>query len=339
LRVPGALATVLVLAALVWRYLPGTQRADSLRSGESLLVCIWNVENLFDDQDDLALEDEIEDWMAREPRWVEEKARRVAEALRLLGGGRGPDLIGLMEVENRRALELARAALNEGRSGGERYEWLVHRDLRTGRRIEPAWLARVPIRPGSPGARRRGGSRRIVEAVLELDPQQPIHLLLSHWTSRRQARSGEQRAGYARELRLRLDELRSRDPNVAVVLAGDFNEEAGTPVLRLLTDGAGLIDLLASVEPHRQPTLVYQGRGYGYDHVWATRSAVAGLGWRVEPGSADVVDGPPLREPKRTDRRPWRFGGPGHVGARGYSDHFPVIFRLVKTGAVAVGRR
>lgn len=336
-------AILVVLAIWVWR----TQQFASFRQDVgsrkgSVDVCVWNVENLFDDRDDPALDDDVEDWMGQQPGIALEKCRRIARALRSLNSGRGPDLIGVMEVENRRALEMLRTALNDGLSGSDRYEWVVHRDDRTGRRIEPAWIGRLPMEEGTPSRRRRGGPRRIVHALVK-DGEQPLHLLLSHWTSRRTQDSDDQRAGYARELRARVEEILDGDPGAAVLVAGDFNEELGTPVARELTGGAGLIDLLAGVDPTHRATLVYRGHGYAYDQMLGTRGAVAGPRWHVIADSAAVLDGKPFREPGRNDSRPWRFGGPDWVGERGYSDHFPIEVRLkpetTQAAASGVGLR
>lgn len=333
----GLAAALLVLAAIgrAWRVWGPSSSTHAVRLGSgTLLLCVWNVENLFDDRDDPGLVDEVEDWMGRAPGVAADKARRVATALLSVGGGRGPDLIGVLEVENRRALEMLRAALNERLDVSDRYDWVVHEESRSGRRIEPAWLGRVRIVGGATSARRRGGSRRIVEAILDAGGGR-AHLILSHWTSRRTPDSDDQRAGYARELRARVDALLARDPDAAVLVAGDFNEEPGSPIVRRLTAGTGLVDLMASVDPARRATLVYRGRGYAFDQMLGTRGLVNGRGWRVAAGSAEVLDGPPFRAPVRGDRRPWRYGGPNHVGERGLSDHFPIAVRLMSPAGAA----
>src|SRR3954471_15966888 len=70
---------------------------------EGYLFCSWNAENLFDDQDDPKSHDEDEDWFGRHPEMVRRKVELLADALLRQNEGRGPDILALVEVENRRA--------------------------------------------------------------------------------------------------------------------------------------------------------------------------------------------------------------------------------------------
>src|SRR5947209_19931619 len=82
---------------------------------DGYLFCFWNVENLFDDQENDRLQNadrEYDQWFARDHAALELKLSRLSEALIGLNGGRGPDIIALAEVESQRAAELLRDALN-----------------------------------------------------------------------------------------------------------------------------------------------------------------------------------------------------------------------------------
>src|SRR5262245_6882368 len=79
------------------------------------LFCFWNVENLFDDQEDDRLQgadQEYDRWFARDHAALEFKLARLSQALLEMNGGRGPDIIALAEVENQRAADLLTNALN-----------------------------------------------------------------------------------------------------------------------------------------------------------------------------------------------------------------------------------
>ena len=128
----AALMVVLALAGLWFLRQgeapnPALPAAASPNPAEGYLFCTWNVENLFDDQDDPRNHDEDEDWFGQNPEAVREKVGLLAEALLRQNGGRGPDILAVVEVENRRAAELLRDALNDRLPTELRYDGLVFR--------------------------------------------------------------------------------------------------------------------------------------------------------------------------------------------------------------------
>lgn len=310
-------------------------------SADGYLFCTWNAENLFDDVDDPANHDADEDWFAAHPEVVREKADRLAQALRLQNGGRGPDVLVVVEVETRRAAELLRDALNDGLAPADHYTTLVHRDNRTGRRIEPAVLSRLPARDD---LTRTFHADRTLEAHLVGPGGEPLVVLASHWTSRLRGETQGRRASYGDNLYRAAVELTASDPAADVLIAGDFNDEPGDPSVvdhlhaladadRVLdTSRTGgplvLLDLTARLDPTRgEGTYFYGGRWQVFDHVVAAPGLLDPAGWRVLPETLRVENPVELRTGR--DGRPWRFGGPNAVNPRGYSDHFAVTVRLV----------
>ena len=70
----------------------------------------WNLENLFDTEDDPSVEGD-EDFTADAPKkWTPErldiKLANLASIIRKMNGGRGPDVLGVCEVENRKVVEM-----------------------------------------------------------------------------------------------------------------------------------------------------------------------------------------------------------------------------------------
>lgn len=307
---------------------------------EGYLFCTWNAENLFDDEDDPADHDPDEDWFAAHPGVVREKAARLAQALLLQNGGRGPDILVVVEVETRRAAELLRSALNDALPTADRYATLIHRDNRTGRRIEPAVLSRLP---GRDDLTRTFHADRTLEAHLVGPAGAPLVVLASHWTSRLRGETEGRRASYADHLYRAACDLTAADPAADVLIAGDFNDEPGDPSvvdhLHALADAdrvldaarAGgpllLLDLTARLDPKRgEGTYFYGGRWQVFDHIVAAPGLLDQAGWRVLPETLHVENPVALRTGR--DGRPWRFGGPTAVNPRGYSDHFAVSVRL-----------
>lgn len=320
-----------------------TTQAPPAATPEGYLFCTWNVENLFDDEDDPRNHDEDEDWFARDRAALRLKLDNLADALLRQNGGRGPDILAIVEVESRRAAELLREALNARLPSDLRYENLIHHDNKTGRRIEPAVLTRLRVRPAKT---RTFGIRRMLEAHLEAEGA-PLVVLVSHWTSRVTDETDVKRSAYADAVyRAFLDHHRA-DPAADVLICGDFNDEpddtalvdhlrvtADPGLVRLGDDHPRLLDLVMGKDARRDGTYFYGGRWQFLDHVVCSPGLLDPSGWQVLPETTRTVNDFPLRS--NTDRRPHRFGGPKTQTPRGTSDHFALTVRLrVRPGGPA----
>jgi hypothetical protein len=299
------------------------------------LLATWNAENLFDDRDDPKFHDDGEDWFGRDPKAVRQKLDLLAGTLLRLNDGRGPDILALVEVENRRAVELLRLTLNARLPDAWDYpeSGLVHRDNISGRRIEPAILTRLPAREAYPDG---FGTRRILAARIEGPDGSPLLVLASHWTSRLGGEETEaKREAYAEVLyRTFLDTYR-RDPAADVLICGDFNDEPGDPSVYLTLRALGepgrvrvgdrrpyLLDLMAGRDPKIDGTYRYGSRWQIFDHIVVSPGLLDEAGWLVRPETLQVIRG-------TTGRGPLRFGNERNPNTRGPSDHFAVSVRLV----------
>lgn len=347
-----ALAATLVLLILFWlaeprrpdvapgagppRVAPGAPAAP----GAGYLFCAWNVENLFDDDDDPRVHDPDEDWFGRNPALVRQKVDHLARALLLQGDGRGPDILAAVEVESRRAAELLRDALNAGLPAALRYTGLIFRENRTGRHIAPLVLTRLPRRDD---LTRTFGTRRILEAHLEARGA-PLTVLVSHWTSRVTDATDVKRTAYADAVYRAFLDTHRADPRADILLAGDYNDGPDDPALveglhttadpALVRAGGArprLLDLMAGRDPRRFGTYLYQRRWQALDHIVLGPGLLDPRGWLALPETLRVEAPPALRA--GTDGRPFRFGGPRQAGPRGYSDHFAITLRLKVTDA------
>ncbi len=311
---------------------------------EGYLYCTWNVENLFDDQDDPDLHDEDEDWFGHNPAMFRLKLDRLAEALLRQNGGQGPDILAIVEVENRRAVEALRDTLNARLPPERHYNGLVHRDNRTGRRIEPALLTRLRVLDGRWNRSRRGddphnfGIRRILEARLEADGA-PLTILVSHWTSRVTDRTDRKRSAYADALYAAFLDIHQNDPNADVLFSGDFNDEpddlalvahlhttSNPELVRPDEPQPLLLNLMGGRDATQYGTYLYGNRWQILDHIVASPGLLDRQGWQVLPETLRTENDPSLRSHK--DQRPWRFGDAKNQNPRGFSDHFAVTVRL-----------
>ena len=298
------------------------------------LFCTWNVENLFDDRDDPKARDADEDYFGTHPEAVARKLDLLARTLLLQGEGRGPDILAVVEVENRRAVELLRDALNAKLPLNLYYTGIAQRDNLTGRRFGPAVLTRLAVLDGR--TRANAGGRRILEAHLSAGGPELV-VLVSHWTSRLRDGDEPKRAAYADALHATYRSLSALDPAVDLILCGDYNDEPDDPSLTdhlhavadpstVVPGGDALLDLLAGRDPETFGTYYHAGKWSILDHIVASPGLLDAEGWQVEPESLRVEAPASIRG--GAAGYPRRFGNANNKNPRGPSDHFALTVKL-----------
>ena len=264
-------------------------------------IVTWNLENFLDSYDDPYTADE----QTRPPSVSEARMQRVASALRLLNA----DVVCLQEVENRGLLE----EFNRRMLAGLGYEAVLV-EGNDGRGIDVAMLTRLPVLsvtshrnlrfPGPDGLTR---FRRDLLRV-ELGGALAADVYVVHLKSQ----LGDAQADAVREAEARTaaaivaGEL-AVDPDYRALVAGDFNEVADRPTLRIFR-GAGLRDPLAGSKAYSYHPAAHRSR---IDYLLCSASLAATL---VED-SARVVSELP------------------GVALREASDHFPVVLELTAVAA------
>ncbi len=329
-----------VLASAAAFSLHGCNHSERSADSGSYLFCFWNVENLFDDREDgrERADKEFDVWFARDPEALQLKLKRLSEALLQLNDGKGPDILAMAEVENPRAAELLRDALNS-KLGDEslHYKNLLMKDLSAGRHIAPAILTRLPVRGNK--TQLHGRQLRILEGHIEVNGHDLV-VLATHWTSRRTDEKGTQRAKYGDQAHGVFRAMYRSNPKVDFLVCGDYNDP---PEATSVTEHLRAVkDAEAVLRPQGDPLLLnlfagkdaedgwgthyYRGKWYIFDQIAVSPGLLDDVGWTCNPDSAKTVSG--LFDPNDRKRRPWRFGDRHHQGKRGYSDHFPVTVRL-----------
>ncbi|MCI0683822.1 MAG: endonuclease/exonuclease/phosphatase family protein [Gemmataceae bacterium] len=306
----------------------------------SYLFCLWNVENLFDDRDDNRTapgDKEFDDLYARRADLLQLKLDKLTQAILAMNGGKGPDILAVVEVESLRAAQLLQQALNAKLTDPAlRYEHVLMKEVTVGRHIAPALITRLPVIRD----RTRGyGSRfRIVQAHVLVGGHELI-VIASHWTSRVRDGNTKGRADYADQVYGAANAIHKSNPAADILVCGDFNDgpndasvkqhlrstsdipavRAGGPSLRLL-NLLGDKDAAAGFGTH------YYSRWYIFDQILVSPGMLDGAGWSCDTGSVRAVQA--LARPGDSKKRPWRFGPEKHTAPRGYSDHFPVTVEL-----------
>ena len=341
-----AMALVVGLIALVVYWARTHPRGNPSSAPEStgpktVVFCLWNMENLFDDQDDRRRypDEEYDSWFVKDPRARARKYERLTEALLRFNSGHGPDIIVGNEIESRRAADLLKESLNSRLPAeAARYEYVAMEEIDAGRHIAPAVISRYPVKD----SKRLGKRQRILEVVVTANGHD-LRVVASHWTSQLSDKGGEEgrgRSGYAHVI---YDEYRDaiRDnPKVDFLVCGDFNDSpdadsvanqlhvtgdasAATPT----ADPPRLFGLLAGKSPSEYGTHFYK-KPLIYDQIAISPGLFDDSGWGYIPNSVTVPTTGLMRQGS-SGRRPWRFGSrTDDALGRGYSDHFPVLATL-----------
>lgn len=311
----------------------GPEPKDALLplSGRSI-VC-YNVENLFDTEDDPATNDD--DFLPNGTyAWTAEryatKLKHLAEAIGWSADG-APALLGLVEVENRKVVaELAATGVLE-----QAGYIIVHHDSPDERGIDVALLvhpryAEVMKEEALNVPLKGDHTRDVLYAQLRLAEGKELHVFVNHWPSKRDgAASVPKRMAAAGVVRQRVDALLKRDPDAQVLIMGDFNDAPGE---RSIQEGLGaacdanaqadLFDLMCMAQPAGHGSYNYQGEWSYLDQLIVSRTFLP----KVKDAKAHW-DGRLLFNHPRYGRSPDRsYAGESYKG--GYSDHLPVVMRM-----------
>ena len=345
---PAALALLLAFCATAKTSPPDAEAPERLR------VATWNLENLFDTEDDPSnpADDEYSDPAAWR-RWTADRYQTKLTHLATVIAALRPDILFVSEVENRRVLDDLAAAL---RVLPEPWPLphIAHRESPDHRGIDVAILSRFPLEDVAlhetvPFL------RGILEAHARLGGGAADATLLACHLKSQLGNAEENIALRQREmlvLRGLAEAAVAAHPGGALVIAGDFNDNFDSASLRLgLVAAPSRADIPApdSGDPARLYNLVGDipeaERGsyyYARRKVWNTFDAIvvpaAMLGgeaaWRLADDSPVGVFRHPLATD--TDGRPRPFrrvrkkdGTDEYM--EGCSDHFPVWADFVRS--------
>jgi endonuclease/exonuclease/phosphatase family metal-dependent hydrolase len=326
---------------------PGEAPAPQAADG-SVAIGFYNVENLFDADHDPGKEDD-EFLPGGRYGWSEatyrQKLQNMARAIESMVPG-GPAVLGLAEVENRRVLEdlIAQPGLL-----GRGYR-IVHEESPDPRGIDVALIydpavftyrrheARLIDFPLEP----EYVSRQVLMVKGEIKGS-ALALLVNHWPSRYGGakESEPRRLAAARTARTLVEEAWQRDPQLGVLVMGDFNDDPtdrsvvevmrAETVAKAVEEGEFFNPMYALHDPECCGTLTYRGKWNLFDQILVSQQLLDRKGkLRYQPGSATIHnaefmqvggDGNAKDMPRRAIYR-------GEFQERGFSDHFPVYLRL-----------
>ena len=307
-----------------------------LIGGDTLTIAFWNVENLFDLEDDPRKRDEefaLGGKKGVTQKIYDLKLAHCAEVLADLNA----DIVGLCEVENRFVLEeLNREFI------GRNYD-IVHFESPDRRGIDCALLydAKILTVLDAKAIKNRMSTGKPTRDILYIKGEfesEVIHIFVNHWPSNYGGKEQAipKRAETSLLLRKHVDEILTADPSAEIVIIGDLNEgplddnvqsllsrRAENPVFRLQNL------MIPFMGKPNVGTYVYRGEDEIIDQIIVSRGLMQEEGLIVVEGSTAILDMPKYRQQSGNYRHyPYRFWA-GNKLLGGYSDHLAVKVAII----------
>ena len=299
-------------------------------------IGFYNLENLFDTVDDpRSLDDDFTE--TSDKNWNEKRFRKKVKKLGQVISNMGyeeikfpPVLLGVAEVENSDVLD---ALVGSKFLHKKEYDY-VHFDSPDERGIDTALLYRkeyfsvIKQEAHTVYLTDERGMRDYTRDILyvygELEDQ-PLHILVNHWPSRRRGADEtkhKRKEAADRNLEI-LGNIYSEDPNAKVVIMGDFNDDPNSESVKKLvtTEMYNPMEVLLT---KYQGTLSYRDTWYLFDQIIISHNFLQGHNNPFRFKMAKIFDPAEIKEYKgKYKGLPFRtYSGKKHLG--GYSDHFPV---------------
>jgi predicted extracellular nuclease len=300
-----------------------------LYSEEPLTVGFWNVENLFDLENNPNKNDDEFSIGGRknvDQEIYDLKLKHCSEVLSDLN----VDVLGLCEVENLVVLNDLNIAYP-----GRDYR-IIHYESPDNRGIDNALLYdpdRFSIISSKPilNKLKNGGNTRDILYV-EGDYQgRRLHLFVNHWPSNYGGRekSIPKRKSTAELIIKEIEMLQKSDEFAEIILLGDFNENPDEQNIKLL-EKIGLTSLMKPmIGKSNIGTYVYRGKDYLYDQIIVNDQLQDDKNLVVINDSVYILDLPKYRQQEGNYKHyPFRFWA-GNRLLGGYSDHLAVKVKII----------
>ncbi|MAP54250.1 endonuclease/exonuclease/phosphatase family protein [Altibacter sp.] len=317
-------------------------------------IAFYNVENLFDFEDDPLTFDDDRTPTGKD-HWTEEiynaKLANMAQVISEIGSdvtGTSPVLIGVCETENRRVLE---DLVNQEPLVQKDYG-IIQFDSPDRRGIDVALLYQkklftptnykaVPLYIYDDNDTTKRVYTRDQLVVSGMLDGEKIHLIVNHWPSRSggEARSRPKRIKAAQLNKQIIDSLFSEDPYAKIITMGDFNDDPTSPSVKDVLEAkedreeVKLKELYNPMEEMYRKglgTLAWRDGWNLFDQMIVSSELLKKDYSSYRFYKAGIYNKTYLANPKgRYKGYPYRsYADGGFTG--GYSDHFPVYLYLIK---------
>ncbi|HXK75383.1 MAG TPA: endonuclease [Bacteroidaceae bacterium] len=290
----------------------------------------WNVENLFDCEDDsLAMDDEFLPHASK--HWTKhryyKKLWQIGKVLSSMGDTI-PSLVGLAEVEGEDPLrDLIRYTLINLAP----YKYICthghdKRGIQVAMLYDPRYFSILDVKEVSV-SHETMLTRDYLHATGVMSSKDTLEVYLCHWPSQwGGARASEYKRLFVSKCFQRdISATIQKHPNRNVLVLGDYNEESKAPALKQLINKCHLVDCVTRCTKKKTDigTHYYNGRWSVLDHILVSQDLMN----RIDQGGIWRTSYL-LEKDARGCTRPNRtYIGPCYHG--GYSDHLPVYLDIV----------
>ncbi|OUU22337.1 MAG: hypothetical protein CBC13_07755 [Planctomycetia bacterium TMED53] len=333
------------------------EKTEKFQDPKEYTVAFWNLENLFDFEDDP--NNPGDDQYLPTNEWDEDRYQRKLDHLAKAIVSMKTDLLAVCEVENRRVLEdlIAHPDLVKD-------EWsIVHRDSPDRRGIDLALLYRKPFAESGESTLHpidigegNISTRGILEVPMTLDGI-PVTFLVNHWPSRfgGAEESSPKRKAAAAVARSIIDDHLGGDSSAEIILLGDLNDDPWDSSVREVLKAVRELRAVthpSNTAPRKEGQKSYSPRLWNpswrfanstdngtyyywngwcwncFDQIIVSSGLLDGSGLQIMKDSINVHAPDFMKDTERNAFRPARFRKFRGRWEEGYSDHFAVKCKI-----------
>ena len=338
----------------------GTTKKDSTESRDEKYyintIAFYNLENLFDTEDDPQKFDEASPIMeiaeGEREGIYKQKVSNMAKAIADIGAkstGKPPAVIGVCEIENFKVLQ---DVVNDAHLSAYNYG-IIHYNSPDARSIDVGLLYQKSVfRPTYSKAHelilysdtdkeKRKYTRDQLHVKGKLDGEE-LHFIVNHWPSRSggEKRSRPNRIKAAKLTKKLKDSIQTQDPYAKILIMGDFNDGPYNESIKEILNAkentsdlgiTGLYNPFEKLQKKGIGTIAWRDTWDVFDMIMLSKPLIqTPSGDHYSFYQAHIFNPFYLQNPKgRFKGYPFRsFADGGFTG--GFSDHFPVYIYLIK---------
>jgi len=319
--------------------------AKAVTKQSKICVGFYNLENLFDTEDDPLTHDDdftTEGYKNWNPKRYANKLKKLSRVIADIGHKEtksAPSLLGVAEVENRQVIEdlIHTKALRKYPYGIVHFDSPDERGIDTGliyRKDHFEVLDSNPLRvhlesePGVPDY------TRDILYVCGLLSGKRVHIFVNHWPSRRKGEeeTRDKRIAAASRNREAIERILEEEPDARIMVMGDFNDDPHSESVKTHLVQSDFYNPMIFLLTRYEGSLNHDFKWYLFDQIILSSNFMRFHNNALRYHSSKIYNGHSLTEYKgRFKGNPFRtYAGKRYLG--GYSDHFPVysIFKNLK---------
>ncbi len=308
----------------------------------------WNLENLFDTVDDETWDDEFtpegkKNWTEAK---LDKKLYNLSRVIRFMNDVRGPDILGVEEVEHASLLKkLIYTYFCDKNYGLVYFESPDFRGIDVGLLYNKDMFEVIESNSHKVNIGENRTTRLILEAKLRhASSGSEFYVFVNHWPSRRggEKKSEPKRIAAARVLKERLEAINQTEPDANIIIIGDFNDlPKNASVKKILNarkfscsdsvevPSGAMFNLTYKLFDEGKGTYLYKQNWNLLDQMIVSQSLADGKGIDYICNTIEIVN-PEFIQTKRGKYKGAifpTFGGWKYLG--GFSDHYPIGAKFV----------